>query len=136
MATLIEWKDSYSVGVKQIDEQHKKLFAHINDLYSAMQEAKDNKMLGKLLDDLSDYVDYHFGTEEKYFEEFKYPEKDKHLAQHKVYTDKIKSFRDDYGNKQNLLSFSVIDFLEDWILTHVTGEDKKYTKCFNDNGLF
>ncbi len=135
MAILIEWKDSYSVGVKQIDEQHKKLFSHINNLYSSMKEGKDKQMLSKLLNDLADYVNYHFSTEEKYFEEFNYAEKDKHLSQHKQYTDKIKSFQEAYAKNQRFLSFEIIDFLEDWILGHVTGEDMKYTKCFNDNGL-
>ena len=136
MNTLIEWKNSYSVGIKQIDDQHKKLFTHINNLYSSMKEGKDKQILGKLLDDLSDYVSYHFSTEEKYFEKFNYEKKDDHMLQHKQYTDKIKSFQQAYANKQDFLSFEIIDFLEDWILGHVTGEDKKYTKCFNDNGLY
>ena len=135
MATLIEWKGSYSVGVEIIDEQHKKLFAHINNLFSSMKEGKTKEALSPLLDALADYVGYHFSVEEKYFEEFNYAKKDAHLLQHKHYTEKIKSFQVSSANNQELLSFEVINFLEDWILEHVTGEDKKYTQCFNDNGL-
>lgn len=135
MAVLIEWKNAYSVGIKQIDEQHKKLFAHINNLYSSMTEGKDKQILEALLNDLAEYVYYHFGVEEKYFEEFNYEEKKNHVLQHKMYTDKIKSFQEAHKNNQNFLSFEIIDFLENWILEHVTGEDKKYTKCFNSNGI-
>jgi hemerythrin len=132
---LIEWQDSYSVGVALIDEQHKKLFTHINDLHLAMSESRDKEILGKLLGDLSDYVDVHFATEEKYMDEFNYEGRGAQKVQHNQYTDKIKSFQEEYAKNELLLSFEIIDFLEDWILSHVTGEDKKYTKCFNDCGL-
>jgi hemerythrin len=132
---LIEWKDSYSVGVKLIDEQHKKLFSHLNDLYSAVEQVKDNENLSKVLNDLSDYVILHFSIEEKYFEEFRYEGMEEHKAQHKQYTDKIESFREGFAKNQSFLSFDLLSFLEDWILNHVTIEDKKYTKCFLDHGL-
>jgi hemerythrin len=132
---LIEWKESYSVGVGLIDEQHKKLFSLINDLYFAMKESKDKEILGKLLDELAKYVDVHFRAEEAYMEKFDYAGTDEQKEQHKHYSDKIKAFQEAYAQKDALLSYEIIDFLEDWILNHVTGEDKKYTKCFNDNGL-
>jgi hemerythrin len=133
--TLIEWKDSYSVGVKIIDEQHKKLFSLINDLYSAMKAGKEKEILSKVLDDLARYVDVHFYTEEKYFADFGYEKKNEQIAQHKMYAEKIRSFQEGLQKNQDFLSFAVTDFLEDWILNHVTGEDKKYTKCFNEHGL-
>ena len=132
---LIEWKDSYSVGVGLIDEQHKKLFSHINELYLAMKEVKDKEILGRVIADLADYVNTHFTTEEKFFEKFNYERKDEHIVQHKQYTDKIKLFQEKYAENQLLLSFEIIDFLEDWILSHVIGHDKQYTKCFNEHGL-
>lgn len=132
---LIEWKDSYSVGVNFIDEQHKKLFLYINEFYQAMRDNKDKEILGKVIADLADYVDTHFSTEEKLFEKFNYEGRDEHIALHKQYVDKIKSFQDGYAKNQMFLSFEIIDFLEDWILKHINSEDKKYTKCFNEHGL-
>jgi hemerythrin len=29
----------------------------------------------------------------------------------------------------------LLDFLEDWLVDHLNGQDKKYTECFNKNGL-
>jgi hemerythrin len=133
MASLIEWKDSYSVGVELIDEQHKKLFSHINDLYLAMKEARDKEIISGLLDRLADYASYHFTAEEKYFEEFGYEKKVEHIAYHKQYIEKIKSFQK--NQNQSFLSYDIVDFLEDWILVHIATEDKKYTRCFNDHGL-
>jgi hypothetical protein len=68
--------------------------------------------------------------------EFNYQDKDKHIAQHRQYTDRIKSFIKGYLENRKFLSYEIIDFLEDWILSHVTAEDKKYTKCFHSYGLY
>lgn len=35
---LIEWQDSYSVGISLIDGQHKKLFDWINEFYTAINK--------------------------------------------------------------------------------------------------
>ena len=132
---LIEWQDSYGVGINIIDEQHKKLFAWINELYRAINENKDEEVLGKTLEHLLDYVNFHFTTEEEYFEQFDYFQKSEHKDEHREYTEKIKNFIEERQNNKNFLSFEVLDFLEDWIISHVLVSDKKYVKCFHDHGL-
>jgi hemerythrin len=118
---LIEWKDSYSVGVKSIDDQHQKLFRIINELFMAIKESRQSEAMG--------------GTEEKYFEEFGYEKKAEHKAMHQVYVGKIKSFQDEFDKNNAFISHEMLDFLEDWIIYHVTSEDKKYSQCFRDHGL-
>lgn len=132
---LIEWQDSYSVGINIIDEQHKKLFAWINDLYTAIDAKKDEEALDNILGHLLDYVKFHFSTEEKYFEEFDYFNKAEHKDEHREYTEKINNFIEERRNNKSFLSFEVLDFLEDWIISHVLVSDKKYVKCFHDHGL-
>jgi hemerythrin-like metal-binding protein len=132
---LIEWDDSCSVGVKLIDEQHKILFAIINKLFAAMKDGQESSLIGGILKELSDYVDFHFGEEERYFNEFGYGKKDEHIVLHKIYIDKIRSFLDSFAQDDKFVSFKVLDFLEDWILGHIKIEDKKYSECFNQHGL-
>ena len=50
---LMEWDDSFSVKVAEIDSQHQKLFELINSLYDAMKEGKSKDMLGGIIDELS-----------------------------------------------------------------------------------
>ena len=40
MEKFISWNDKISVGIQEIDEQHKRLVALINNLYDAMVEGK------------------------------------------------------------------------------------------------
>ena len=44
------WKDSMSVGVPSIDEQHKKLVGMLNELFEGMNVGKGKEVLGRILD--------------------------------------------------------------------------------------
>jgi len=136
---FIEWDMSFSVGVKFIDDQHKKLFALINALYDAKESAanKDFIFIDGVIQDLLAYVDFHFKTEEKYFKEFHYEKEKKHIKQHKFYEDKIKAFHEKYLRERNEkeISGEIMDFLKNWISNHIKISDKEYQKCFNERGL-
>jgi hemerythrin len=42
---LIDWDASYSVQVDEIDQQHQKLIAMINELNEAMKQRKGKELL-------------------------------------------------------------------------------------------
>ncbi len=133
---LFEWKDEMSVNVKEIDSQHKKLVNLLNELHSAMLERKSKEALGKILDELIDYADIHFRTEEKYFDRFGYPETDAHKKEHRDFVEKVLDFRKGYREGRLLLSMDVMNFLKDWLKNHIMGSDQKYSKFFNEKGLY
>lgn len=129
---FIEWDQSCSVGVQLIDNQHKRLFALINDFH----EAKTN--LDEVLQDLLSYVDFHFKTEERYFDEFHYEKTEEHKQQHKFYEDKIKEL---YARclqekiDEGKISAEIEGFIKDWIVHHIKISDKEYSECFHQHGL-
>jgi hemerythrin len=41
--SLMAWSNSYSVGVATIDSQHKGLFDMVNDLHTAVMQARDSR---------------------------------------------------------------------------------------------
>ena len=61
---LIAWNDSYSVKVKQMDEQHKKLVEMINQLHDAMKVGQGKQVVGDVLNALVSYTKTHFASEE------------------------------------------------------------------------
>jgi hemerythrin len=132
---LIQWKNEFSVNVVEIDRQHKKLIQMINDLSDAMKAGKGKEVLGKILDGLVSYTGTHFAMEEKYFEQFKYPESSPHKKEHADFVKKATEFRDGYANGKLGLSLQVMDFLSDWLQHHILIVDKKYSPFFNANGL-
>src|SRR3989344_4665653 len=132
---LLNWVEDYSVGVKEFDEQHKKMFVIINNLYDAMHASVIDDELREFINELVSYANYHFSTEEKYFAEFDYPEKEAHIKAHDFYRAKVSEFVKEFEEHKKFLSFEILDFLEDWWLGHVITVDKKYTSFFNAHGL-
>ena len=132
---MIQWDDSLSVNVAAIDLQHKKLVKIINELDDAMRVGKSKGILGSIVNVLIGYVGIHFSTEEKYFAKFNYPETDQHTQEHKIFSVKVDDFAKKFQTGQLGLSIDVMTFLSDWLGKHIKGTDKKYSACFNANGL-
>jgi len=131
----IDWNESYSVGVKTMDDQHKKLIGMINQLHDAMKEGKGSSEIGSVLSGLSDYTKYHFTAEEKLLKENNYPMLLIQENRHKEFITKLDEFQKDVSSKNLAISLKVRDFLRDWLINHISGEDKKYMKYLNDKGI-
>ncbi|MHB9097011.1 MAG: bacteriohemerythrin [Syntrophales bacterium] len=132
---MIQWDSTLSVGVAEIDLQHQRLVKMINELNDAMRVGKSREMLGKIVSGLISYVQVHFATEEKYFDQFKYPEADQHKQEHKTFSATVDDFAKKFKNGQLGLSIELMTFLSDWLGKHIKGIDKKYSALFNANGL-
>ena len=132
---MIQWDSSLSVNVAEIDLQHQRLVKMINELNDAMRVGKSKEMLGKIVNGLIGYVGVHFATEEKYFATFAFPEADQHIQEHRAFSAKVDDFATRFKSGQLGLSIDVMNFLSDWLGKHIKGTDKKYTACFNANGL-
>ena len=133
--TFVVWNDTYSVNVAEIDQQHQKLLAIMNELYEAMQENNESNVLREILDRLVTYTETHFNTEKEYFDQYGYPNKDEHNKTHTYFKNKISDFRTSFTSGETDLSFEVMTFLKDWLRNHIKGVDKEYSEFFNEKGL-
>lgn len=132
----MKWKDEYAIGIEMIDEQHKKLFAiaqeaeDLLDLPSKMDKF-DEAM--KLVQDLKDYVDFHFAAEEEVLKEIEYDKFFKHCIYHHDFVIKIRSMRlDDLDNHQEEHIRALLNLLNTWLLSHVTREDILWAKDYKE----
>jgi hemerythrin-like metal-binding protein len=131
----IDWRDSMSVGVKEIDEQHKKLIDTIEKLNESIIKHDIEKNMVETFDRLFEYMNIHFATEEAYFEKLHYPEAEQHKAAHLFFRNRITEMYNKIGNNISGLSLDLVDFLEFWLVGHVMVMDKRYSECFHENGL-
>jgi hemerythrin len=133
------WKDEYSVGVEQIDNQHKQIFETINLLIDIMAGMSDGgggrDQLDVVIQRLVTYKKIHFATEEKFFDEFDYEYKEDHKAKHREFNEKMGKLVSLHTGDSIGLAFGLVDFLEDWLLSHLLVEDHKYINCFREHGL-
>lgn len=132
----IIWDEAHSVNVKEIDDQHKYFINLLNEFYRYIAENKDRDFLGENLVKLIDYAKEHFATEEKYFDLFNYENTVEHKEEHRQLENKVADFYQEFLENKKDISVEIIDFLEDWLVDHLDTQDKKYTKCFNEHGLF
>lgn len=133
--SLIEWDNSLSVQVAEIDGQHKQLIATINKLHAAMSTGDAAPILEQILSELSQYIKTHFATEEKYFKEFNYELSEEHIKEHKDFEQKIEKFIQDFKSNKLSVPISLLNFLHRWFIDHLEREDQKYIKCFKEHGL-
>ncbi len=127
MAELISWSDQYSVKNSLMDSQHKKLVALINELHSAMKEARGKDVLEKTLDDLVKYTQFHFDSEEALMLKANYAEFKLHQQVHKKLTIQVLDLQKKFKGGKSLLSMEVLNFLKNWLVEHIQGTDKKYS---------
>ena len=132
---LINWNESFSVNIAEIEQQHIKLIAMINDLHDAMKQGKGKDILGKIVNGLINYAATHFKKEEKYFDLYGYPETDSHKKEHSAFVQKVSEFKDGFEKGKLTLSIEVMSFLSDWLKNHIKRTDKKYSQFFNEKGL-
>ena len=89
---IINWKNEFSVGVKEMDEQHKKLLGMINRLIAEQHTLTDSKTIAELLTEMTDYAQVHFRAEEYLMAEYGYDRKQQQELQHQAFIDKTISF--------------------------------------------
>ncbi len=133
--SLIEWTDALSVGVLEIDQQHKKLIDMINELYDAMRAARGKEVLGEILHRLKQYTQVHFSFEERAMERFGYAELADHKRQHEAFVAKVVEFSQAFNVGKATVTGELLNFLRDWLQSHIKGTDKKYGTIFIQNGM-
>ncbi|MFZ4648878.1 MAG: bacteriohemerythrin [Patescibacteria group bacterium] len=136
--SLIPWQDSYSIGINEIDEQHKKMLGiinHLTDLFDNKQNRNEAE-IEQTIKDLTDYAIYHFQAEEKYFAIFHYDRAEEHIKVHDQYRAKIEEWRKRYDkNKDPKVFFEISEFLQSWWTWHINNTDRAYAPLFKENGV-
>ncbi len=133
--SLMTWKDIFSVGVKEIDDQHKKLIQLINTLNDAVLTGEDRAVLGDTLRGLIRYTETHFVFEEQLMEKHDYMLKIEHRREHSELVKIAVDFRTRYEQGEFPLTDEVMVFLRDWLSRHIMNSDKILGRYLNSKGV-
>lgn len=120
------WNDSYLLGIPIIDNQHKKFFVILDNLMILSQNQEKSEM-HSLINELQNYVIYHFQTEEDLMLKSQSPNLDLHIMEHELFKKKVEEFRQSYYNNNAELLNEMILFMRKWLLIHISGTDTEYT---------
>jgi hemerythrin len=135
---LISWNKKFETGIEEIDRQHKNLFAIAERLYEAKKGDGENLGLriDKTAEELLEYTEIHFKTEESLMEKCNYAGLSEHKRIHSKFKEtaieykiRIKERRGDL-----FLAMEMMNFLIDWIVVHVSVTDKEYVPYLKASG--
>ena len=133
--SLLTWSNMFSVGVKDIDDQHKKLVELANSLNDAMKAGNGKETLGAVLGELITYTVTHFAFEERLMETHKYPLSPQHKQEHKDLVKTVGEFSAKFERGDVTLTTEVMTFLRDWLTRHIMNSDKMFGKDLNSKGV-
>ncbi len=88
----IVWDESFSVGLKDMDEQHKQIINIVNKLTEIKEMHVNSEIISATLSKMREYADNHFKKEETYLLESDYPFYSMHKIQHRGFRKKTVDF--------------------------------------------
>lgn len=124
----IQWRDSYAIGIKEIDDEHIKLFEAIDKLFTACSLGKGKEEVGNTIKFLEDYTIVHFTDEQQLHIKYNYPERNSHRNIHETFLknfDKLKKQFDEEGASVLFIS-TVNRTVVDWLIHHIGNLDKAF----------
>jgi hemerythrin len=116
----LQWTQALSVGIPEIDEQHRELFRRIDRLLDA-SIAGDADEVTRMLGFLLEYVDHHFACEERFMQDQRYPGFENHRAEHVYLAERVRLLDREHraAGDRPTTAASMHRLLSDWLRTHI-----------------
>ena len=121
----IVWDQVLSVGVDEIDEDHRKLVDIFNILNHAVQEGESQDYLAAVLAELINCTVWHFSHEERLMLKHGYEDLDEHREEHQQLIQSVKDLQKKILGSGRALAEEDIDFLESWLTEHILTADSR-----------
>lgn len=125
----VQWTKALSVGVEEIDDQHRELFRRAARLLDGIHRGEPEE-LGGLVDYLHEYAVLHFGAEEAFMREVRYPGYLRHKAEHDRFISDLLDLAREHDERGHgaFLALKVNHWLAQWLKDHVSGTDAELGK--------
>ena len=122
----IKWSEDLSLGIKEIDDQHKELFRQMDIFINAINAGKGKDEVGEIIDFLENYVIEHFGMEEKKMLSLNYHNYPAHKSLHTTFMTSLWNIKQSYeksgGTSMNVVLLNTQ--LNGWLKNHIANVDQ------------
>lgn len=130
----ISWREELSVGVEEIDSQHKELIKHFGALLNACKEGKGSDEVRRLLAFLNEYVINHFSDEEELQRKSGFPDYEAHQREHIGFCKQLADLKQRIDSEGEVLVEHVLEtnqMLLNWLIRHISVRDKAIGRHIN-----
>ncbi len=125
---LIEWKDEFSVGVPEVDHEHRELIDLINALHARLGSEAAQVSVEDFLGEIYAKISAHFALEEKVMRDRDYDQYQDHKTAHEQLLDEIRDIMDDYEDSAEFNEQDLAARLERWFSEHFKTKDARLHK--------
>ncbi|MCU7880715.1 MAG: bacteriohemerythrin [Candidatus Thiodiazotropha sp. (ex Lucinoma aequizonata)] len=134
MGKFVEWYDTLSVGIEEIDERHKMLVDLVNKMHEAIHQGHGSDVVKSILGDLAEYTHIHFAVEESLMRILNYPGYDHYKKIHEELLHSVSDLQEKVATGKTAIGFELMYFLKTWLTKHIMEEEMQYTGFFFNAG--
>ena len=121
----IVWDLVLSVGVDEIDADHRKLVDIFNILNHAVEEGESPGYLAAVLEELINCTVCHFSHEERLMLKYGYEKNEEHKEEHQELIQSVRDLQEKILRSGKVLVDEDIEFLEGWLTEHILTADNE-----------
>lgn len=128
------WLSQYELGIPPVDHQHKELLTLANRIYDAVWSGADRSAVSKEIEAIVQLTRGHFAFEERLLADCGYPGLTEHKAAHHRLIEDILRLQERFRTGAILQAADLAGFLNEWLLDHVNGPDREYSRFLGSQG--
>jgi len=133
---MVKWKQSMAVGIDEIDEQHQEIIRRAGQFLESLAD-RSRQDTGILLSYLRNYCVTHFGAEESWMRQSRYPEMAEHQKAHDDFIKRLMKLSAEHEKPRGpgLKAAELGQWMDEWLTSHVAGLDIKLARHLRAHGL-
>jgi hemerythrin len=120
---LLEWKEEYSVGIEDVDYEHKELIDIINRLHEELLSDNARLTVPHFFAALLNGVSAHFALEERVMDESNYAGREMHKEDHERLLEVIRDVQEAFVHSEEIDSVDLALRLQPWFTRHFATHD-------------
>ena len=131
---LLQWSDDFRIGIGTFDKEHRQIVESINTLQTEVQGRNERSVTDPRLRKLASDTVAHFKAEEEMMGTSKYPGLALHAMKHQHLLEQLSAFLTRYSRDGASMDRHSLNFLRDWVTTHIQSEYRNFGLWLNEHG--
>lgn len=124
--TLLQWQETFSVGVAEVDHEHRELIDLINTLHTALGTERSGERVEAFLGEIFADISAHFALEERVMRERRYDALAEHKGDHERLLDELRDIMDAQADGSALDDAQLGAVLAEWFGRHFRTHDARF----------
>jgi len=121
----IVWDHVLSVGVDEIDDDHRRLVDIFNILNHSVMEGDAPDYLAAVLEELINCTAWHFSHEERLMLKYGYKDLEEHKIEHQELVNSARELQQKILQAGKLVADEDLEYLERWLTAHILTDDMR-----------